>query len=1079
MRTIQTVLLAALLASAFAHGDEPVRVAALAAQSSSTGAGGSLAPAFSADGQFVVFVSQAHNLVTNDTPAVNLAVFIRDLARRQTSLVSVDTSGSGGPDADANQAAISSNGQCVAFASAAGNLVPNDTNRASDVFVRDTVAGTTTLASADTNGLAPTVRAEGSTHPLLSADRRWVFFDSLARSLATNADSAVTRDVFARDLQAGVTRLVSVNRSGTAGLNPGEDSTLLAVTPDGRFAAFASKAPDLVVGTAPGRNELFVRDLATETTTWASSNVVSLAGFGATYTVLSAVLSADGCWVVFKAAAASTAIPASVFRHDLVTGMTEQLTAFSRSDSWPDMSADGRFIAFEAGDSNALASDVFVRDTVAGTNLLIGAGSAPAPLSGLSHTPVLTPDGRAVAFLREEPTPGFTAKIYVCDLIGGTTRVASVTTDGVEASVPATSVPALSADGQSVAFDSDGSGWVSNDLNRASDVFIRDVAAGTTELVSERHPQRPELTAAGLSVATTDCLSSDGRWLALLSYDSNLVQDDTNGWPDIFIRDLATGSILVPVGARPGQSNPATLWQTNAVSPPLLSRDGNHLAYVLVNTVGAGNSYRIGPWMGSIVWHDLQTKAVLPATITAAGTEFTGMALNPALSLDGQLVAFESASMTLVNGLNTTTASQVFVRDMAGQVTYLVSTNRDRNTSSYVSYGNDASTVPAFSPDGHWLLFQSRASNLTTNYLASANNELFGSECGWASTNRQFSHARMISRTATAALGCTGLVAFSTNSRFAAFASVLNTNPSLGQGVYVHDLQTRETTLVASNATTPALSGDGRWVAFQTWLPSATNSFTNQIMVWDRNSGALELISVDHAGAGIGNGSSSSPLISANGRYVVFSSSARNLVANDTNGRPDIFVRDRWASNTVAVTLSLRTGYTGGGFTRQPMLGADGRTVIFNSFASDLVAGDYNNRRDVFVLRLGSLDSDGDGLDDDWEMAYFNTLARDGTGDFDGDGATDGQEFRAGTDPTNCGSILRAMTLVELGSRRTTVLWAAAPGKTYQVQYKNELADAEWQTLPGTVEVNGATASLVDEAAPGQGRRFYRVAVVP
>ena len=315
MRTIRTVLFAVLLASSAAHGDEAVRAATLSAQSASTGAGGSFAPAFSADGQFVVFVSQAHNLVTNDTPTANLAVFVRDLARRQTSLMSVDASGFGGPDADANQPSISSNGQFVAFASAAGNLVPNDNNHACDVFVRDTMAGTTTLASADTNGLSPSVRAEGSTHPLLSADGRWVFFDSLARSLVTNADSAVTGDVFARDLQAGVTRLVSVNRSGTAGLNPSEDSTLLAITPDGRFAAFASKALDLVAGTVPGRNELFVRDLATETTTWASSNVASLAGFGATYTVLSAVLSADGRWVVFKAAATTTATLASVFRH--------------------------------------------------------------------------------------------------------------------------------------------------------------------------------------------------------------------------------------------------------------------------------------------------------------------------------------------------------------------------------------------------------------------------------------------------------------------------------------------------------------------------------------------------------------------------------------------------------------------------------------------------------------------------------------------------------------------------------------------------------------------------------------------
>jgi len=83
----------------------------------------------------------------------------------------------------------------------------------------------------------------------------------------------------------------------------------------------------------------------------------------------------------------------------------------------------------------------------------------------------------------------------------------------------------------------------------------------------------------------------------------------------------------------------------------------------------------------------------------------------------------------------------------------------------------------------------------------------------------------------------------------------------------------------------------------------------------------------------------------------------------------------------------------------KPVLGGDGRTVLFQSFASDLVAQDFNNNRDIFVLRLGSGDSDGDGLDDDWELAYFGTLARDGTGDFDGGGQTDLAEYRAGTNP--------------------------------------------------------------------------------
>ena len=1071
----KVLLLFALIASPDVRGSESVRIASLPAQSGVSGADGSFAPCFSGDGRFLVFVSQAHNLVTNDAPGLNLAVFVRDLAGRRTHLVSVDTSGQSGPDADANYPVISSNGQFVAFASAAGNLVSNDTNHACDVFVRDLVAGTTTLASIDTNSLAPSVRGEGSTRPLLSADGRWVFFESLASSLVTNIDGYATRDVFARNLQAGVTHLVSVNRSGTAGMNPGEDSRLFAITPDERFAAFASKAPDLVAGVATGRSELFVRDLTGGTTTWASSNVAGFAGFGADYMVLNAVLSAEGQSVVFKVATSLFTVQAAVFRHDLVSGVTEQLTAYSRSDSWPDLSADGRFVAFEAGDASAVAYDVFVRDTVAGTNLLGSVSNNPVPLSGVSHTPVLTPDGRSVTFLREQTEPGFTAILYVCDLVAGTTRIASVTADGMEAGVPAASVAALSADGQRVAFNSEWSGWVSNDLNQVNDIFLRDLSAGTTELISERHADRPELTGANLSVAGANSLSADGRWLALLSHDSNLVPSDTNGRPDIFLRDLMAGTTSILKQSPPGDTNEVSFWQTNPVSPPFLCGDGRYVAYFCVRNFGAGNAYYSGPWRGSIGWHNLQTGSILSATLDLSGTDI-GAAQNPAISFDGRWVAFESAS-AIYDGGGYGSYSQIFARDMVAQSSFVASANRIYSSSLTLADAN--CTSPVFSPDAHWLLFQSRASNVSTNYLASTNLELFACGQRLVGTNYQFGPARMVSRTASAPLGYNGTVAISTNSRFVAFASVLTTNPAISQGVYVHDLLTGGTSLAASNATAPALSGDGRFVAFQTWQSSATNSVTNQIMVSDRTTGAMELISVNGAGTGTGNESSTSPLITANGRYVIFSSKANDLVASDTNGRTDIFVRDRWTSNTFAVTYSLRTDNSVASFTRQPMLGADGRTIIFNSFANDLVPGDYNDRRDVFVLRLGSPDSDRDGMDDDWEMAYFSTLARDGTGDFDGDGATDLQEFRAGTDPTNRGEVLRAMTLVSLGGGGTTVLWPVAASKSYRVQFKNDLGDVEWQDLAGTVVINSSTASIQDATTGTQNRRFYRVVVVP
>jgi hypothetical protein len=162
----------------------------------------------------------------------------------------------------------------------------------------------------------------------------------------------------------------------------------------------------------------------------------------------------------------------------------------------------------------------------------------------------------------------------------------------------------------------------------------------------------------------------------------------------------------------------------------------------------------------------------------------------------------------------------------------------------------------------------------------------------------------------------------------------------------------------------------------------------------------------------------------------------------------------------------------------KPILGADGRTVIFQSYASDLVENDFNSNRDIFVLRLGAGDSDGDGLEDDWELAYFGTLGRDGSGDFDGDGHTDRQEFSAGTDPTNRGSILRALTLTSFNGA-TTILWSASPGRTYQVQFKDDLNHGEWTDLAGLVTAHGSTASAVDPFNGTTAQKYYRITLVP
>ena len=122
------------------------------------------------------------------------------------------------------------------------------------------------------------------------------------------------------------------------------------------------------------------------------------------------------------------------------------------------------------------------------------------------------------------------------------------------------------------------------------------------------------------------------------------------------------------------------------------------------------------------------------------------------------------------------------------------------------------------------------------------------------------------------------------------------------------------------------------------------------------------------------------------------------------------------------------------------------------------------------------IDSDADRMDDNWELATFATLARNGTEDFDGDGQIDLHEFISGTNPANAQSVLK-IGVPDAASGKVTVSWQSVAGKSYRVQYQNGLGDANWIELPGQVAATGATASAVDNPAAGASKRFYRVVI--
>lgn len=342
------------------------------------GNGSSEYPSISSDGRFISFASIADNLVSGDTNDIN-DVFVRDLKTGVTQRVSLDSSENEGNDGSL-ETSISANGRFVAFKSDASNLVEEDNNGVTDIFVRDLTSGVTKRVSVDSLGTEGNDTNQGA---VISANGRYVAFQSFASNLVSGDDNT-NSDVFIHDLKTGITRMVSVNTSGeeagafcfyTGVAGTGGAS----ISADGRYVAFQSFACDLVPDDTNDAQDIFVRDLRTGVTRRASVNSNGIEGNGDIFTAsYSAAISGNGRFVAFTSSS-NNLVPGDnnskddIFLRDLKLGTTQRISVGSfgtesNSDSGsPSVSTNGGRVAFNSaaynlvpGDNNAV-KDVFVR----------------------------------------------------------------------------------------------------------------------------------------------------------------------------------------------------------------------------------------------------------------------------------------------------------------------------------------------------------------------------------------------------------------------------------------------------------------------------------------------------------------------------------------------------------------------------------------------------------------------------------------------------------------------------------------------------------------------------------------------
>ncbi len=574
MKGALEILLLALLGSCLAWGQAATSLISINAAGTDSGgaASGQLTAGLrhetntSADGRFVVFVSQATDLTSiSDTNGLN-DVFVRDRLLGTTTLVSVNLAGTAAGNAASAQPFISPDGTKVAFASDASDLTAvTDINGDFDVFVRDLVGGTTTLVSirdpsfgAPQSGTTTSNLANCSGgfpdrtgYRVWSDDGNRLLFFSFATDLTTVVGISGC-NIYMRDLLLNTTDLVNADTGG--GPSNGTVDDGLFLSGDGTRAAFHSNSTDLVAGITDGLfagNDIFVRDLMAGTTqiiTVDTSGTTAVGNVLADNCFLSS-FSADGNLVVFTCQAAAT---------ELVAGITD----FNGSG------ASGR--------------DVFVHDIMAGTTSLVSVNSAGTGTgNGLSEDGIISPDGSHIAF-RSQATDlvagvtdgnGFD-DLLLRGLLSGTTSYVTINAAGTAACSGASATNSgthwatFSASGERLAFQSRCTDLVTiPTVTVDGQVYTREVPAGPTVLQSINAAG----TDGGNASSDVPFISGDGQTVVFVTVASDLGPTDTNSTFDVYVRPLVVPEVFIDDVAVPeGNAGTVAANFTVSLSAPML-----------------------------------------------------------------------------------------------------------------------------------------------------------------------------------------------------------------------------------------------------------------------------------------------------------------------------------------------------------------------------------------------------------------------------------------------------------------------------------------------------------------------------
>lgn len=817
--------------------------------------------------------------------------------------------------------------------------------------------------------LIPSSGNKSSNSSVLSPDGQWLVFYSESNNLLPG-DNNGSGDIFLKNLNTGVVSSVNRNPDGTLG-NGRSDNPIFS--PDSQLLAFTSSSSNLVENDTNQANDLFILDLQSQKIQLVNSRSDGTPGNQGVSQFKEYAFSPDNRTVAFTSSATNlvsgetnTSSESQLFIKDLESGITKLVSMTPQGINangpsfQPAYSSNGRWLVFGsfasdlvAGDDNGFP-DIFLKNNFTGEIILASRGIDGISANASSWEPTFSPDGNWLVFESNatnlvEGMNRSDNNLYIKNLETGKLTLANTTSQGV-LKEGYSDYPFFSPDGQWLAFSTDAP-LVSQDDNETFDVYLKNLMTNEIRLMSQK-----ALPTSRMGKSYSEGFSPNGEWLAVIS-EANLVPLDTNDKYDVFLINVATGRTIMANSTVDGLAGDQG---TDVESTPWFSPDGQWLAFVsydhnLLTQATQNDS-------------DVYLKNIVTGEIKLANSSADGVRGNDSsndirgFTSDGQWLIFHSKASNLVAG-DTNQQEDVYLKNMrTGQIMMANSNSIDLN---YPIGSNGKVKNIQFSADGRWLGFESDASNLTT-WDNNGQDDVFlfdmsSGQLVLPNTSKDGKPGNGGSSLSLFSANAHRLI-FTSNSSNLTSENLIDSSPDNPSQIYVKDLLTGQMTLVATTpdglpgngrSEKPVLSNDGRWLVFQSTADNLKISGAgtgNEIYLKNLDSGQIGWVASASDLTGELSDVVGSPVFSPNSEWLAFTSYAPNLVANDDNTQSDVFIK-RLSDNEIVLVSQNAQGKSGSGPSNQPLFSPDNKWLAFESAASDLIVGEHSNDWNNLFLR--------------------------------------------------------------------------------------------------------------------------------